>query len=209
MADGYRLVMDQGSQAGRTFPLDRDVITLGREPSSTIPIGEIQVSRQHARITRRGGQWVIEDLGSTNGTFVNGMRLSGPHPLANGDVIGISDAVTLTFLGSGIPAAMEAMQAQAQAPQPAPPPYVPEPAYAPAPYPQPAQPAYPQPAQAAPQFEQFEQPVEKKGSKKWIFMGCGCLVLLAITACLGIFVLDYLKMLPNVFYEPLRWLGLF
>ena len=40
-------------------------------------------------------------------------------------------------------------------------------------------------------------------------MGCGCLGLIAITACLALFVLDYLKMLPPVFYEPLRWVGLF
>jgi predicted component of type VI protein secretion system len=205
MADGYRLVMDQGSQAGRVFPLDQEVIMLGRDPSCSVPLGEIQVSRRHARIVHQGGLWVIEDLGSTNGTFVNGMRLSSPHPLSNGDVIGISDAVTLTFSGSGIPAAMEALGGQPAA-QPAAPVYAPAPqaapAYAAAPYEQPA-PASP------PQFEQFEQVPEKKGGKKWVFMGCGCLALLAITACLGVVVLDYLKLLPDVFYEPLRWVGLF
>ncbi len=203
MAGGFRLVMDQGPQAGRVFPLDRDVITLGRDPSSTIVISEPQVSRQHARITRRGGVLVLEDLGSTNGTFVNGMRLTGPHVLTHGDVIGLSAAVTLTFSGTGIPATAEAM-----APQPT---VAQAPAYAPAPQAPPAYgpPAYEVPQAAPPPFEQFEPEPARPSNRKWVFLGCGCLVLVAIAACLGVFVLDYLRLLPSIFYEPLRWLGFF
>jgi len=46
-------------------------------------------------------------------------------------------------------------------------------------------------------------------SKKWLFAGCGCLVLLVVLACVGVFVADQLRILPAVFYEPLRWLGFF
>jgi hypothetical protein len=203
MAGGFRLVMDQGPQAGRVFPLDRDVITLGRDPGNTIVINEPQVSRQHARITRRGGVLVLEDLGSTNGTFVNGMRLAGPHALSNGDVIGLSDAVTLTFSGSGMPAGPEAMPGQPAAPG--------APAYAPAPQMAPGYgaPMYEVAQPAPPPFEQFEPEPARPSSRKWIFLGCGCLVLLVIAACLGVFVLDYLRLLPSIFYEPLRWLGFF
>ena len=41
----------------------------------------------------------------------------------------------------------------------------------------------------------------------WLWVACGCLVLLVIAACVAVFVLDYLKLLPAIFYEPLRWLG--
>lgn len=201
MADGFRLVVDQGSQAGHVFPLDREVTTLGREPGNTIVINEAQVSRQHARITNRGGMLTIEDLGSTNGTFVNGMRLTGPHSLSNGDVIGLSDAVTLTFSGSAMPLVAEA------APSPAPD-YGPAPGYAPQMGPSYAPPPYEPPVpQGPPAFEQFEPAPPRKSGKKWIFIGCGLVVLLAIGACLLVFVLDFLGALPAFFYAPLRWLG--
>ncbi|MEE8389191.1 MAG: FHA domain-containing protein [Anaerolineae bacterium] len=197
MVTSSRLVQSQGPQPGQTFMLDQDELTLGREPHNKITISDPQVSRQHARIMRQGDLMVIEDAGSTNGTFVNGMRLTGPHALANGDVIGLGDAVTLTYYGPS-PASTEPLAEQPTATmgqlsyEPPPPPAytAPPPAYAAAP---------PPIAQA---------PVEKKKSKRGLWIGCGCLVLLAIGACVGVFVLDYLGMLPSIFYEPLRWLGL-
>jgi hypothetical protein len=207
MAEGFQLVMNQGPQPGQSFPLNQDVVTLGRDPSNTIVISDPQVSRQHARIARRGGPLVLEDLGSTNGTFVNGMRLMGAHSLSAGDVIGLGEAVTFTFYGSPVdstaamtdqPRAHQPPRQAPYAPPPAPPqpaPYVPPPAYEAAPY---------------EEVPVYEEP-EERGSdtRKWLFAGCGCLVLVAIVACLGVFVLDYLKLLPPIFYEPLRWLGLF
>ena len=97
MTDDSRLVMRAGPQPGQTFVLDQDSLTLGRDPGNEIAIGDPQVSRQHARITRQGGLTVIEDAGSTNGTFVNGLRLAGPHTLTDGDVISLGDAVTLSY----------------------------------------------------------------------------------------------------------------
>jgi hypothetical protein len=104
MTEGAWLVMSQGPQPGQTFMLDRDWITVGRDPTNEIVINDPQVSRQHSRITRQGKTTVIEDLGSTNGTFANGMRLTGPHVLATGDVIGLGDGVKLTYYEVGIAA---------------------------------------------------------------------------------------------------------
>jgi predicted component of type VI protein secretion system len=199
MIDSSRLVMTQGPQPGQTFVPDQDLLTLGRDPNNTIVINDPQISRQHARITRQGGLLVLEDIGSTNGTFVNGMRLTGPHALANGDVIGLGDVVTLTYYGAG-PAVTKPLAGRATAkpeesgyePQPSPPPTYaapPPPAYA----------VIPPPG---------AQPAEDERSRTWVWIGCGCLIVLVAAACGAVFVLDYLRMLPPIFYEPLRWLGL-
>lgn len=213
MAENSRLVMSQGPQPGQTFMLDRDLLNLGRDPGNDIVINDPQVSRQHARITRQGGLMVIEDLGSTNGTFVNGVRLTGPHTLANGDVIGIGDAATLTYYGVGIAAAETTPGQPTAAPPPpgyTPPPPITQPAQPPGytppppttqPPPPPAYAAPPPPPPAAP-------PVEGKRSKTWLLVGCGCLVLLVIIACAAVFVLDALELLPDFFYQPIYWLGL-
>ena len=219
MADGFRLMMSQGPQPGQAFILDRDALTIGRDPGNSIVINDPQVSRQHARIAHQGGLMVIEDLGSTNGTFINGMRLTGPHALTNGDAIGLGESVTLTFHAMA-PAATEAMSGQpAAAPPPAyvppaaaPPAYVP-PAAAPPPYAPPAyapaSPGQAVPPDAAPPYEyDEEEEEERKGGRVGLYIGCGCLVLLVVGACVAVFLLDYLRLLPAIFYEPFRLLGL-
>jgi predicted component of type VI protein secretion system len=191
MTDGSRLVMKVGPQPGQTFLLDQELLTLGRDPSSEIVINDPQVSRQHARIKCQGNLTVIEDVGSTNGTFVNGMRLTGPHTLADGDTISLGDAVSLTYHAGGI-ATTEPLGGRPTAIQ-APSTYVPQP--------EPPPPYSPAPSPAEPQ-------VDETPGKTWLLVGCVSLVLLGVVACAGVFVLDYLSLLPAFFYEPLRWLGL-
>jgi hypothetical protein len=198
MTENCRLVMNQGPQPGQTFTLDQDLLMLGRDQGNHIVISDPQVSRRHARIMRQGDLVVIEDVGSTNGTFVNGMRLTGPHTLVDGDLISLGDAVTLTYRGAGV-ATTEPIAGRPPV-SPAPPGYRPQPA------PPPVHAAAPPPAYAAAP-ESAAQPAEETKSKKRLWVGCGCLVLLAIAACAAVFVLDYLRLLPDFFYEPLRWLG--
>ncbi|NLF76175.1 MAG: FHA domain-containing protein [Chloroflexi bacterium] len=71
-------------------------VTIGRSPDNQIAIPERHVSRQHAVISFRDGIFMISDLGSANGTFVNDKPLSDPFPLAHGDVIRLYVPV-LTF----------------------------------------------------------------------------------------------------------------
>jgi predicted component of type VI protein secretion system len=79
----------EGPQAGRQLQLD-SVIDVGREPSLPLQLEEdTQVSRRHARISVQGGVVVAEDLGSTNGTYVNDQPISSPRALNPGDKVRI------------------------------------------------------------------------------------------------------------------------
>jgi hypothetical protein len=86
MAD-LLLEVVEGAQAGRQIPLE-NVVDIGREPSLALHLDEdAQASRRHARVTAQGGQVVVEDLGSTNGTFVNDQPIHSPRTLRPGDRI--------------------------------------------------------------------------------------------------------------------------
>src|SRR3954468_10666712 len=79
----------EGSEAGRQLPLG-SVVDIGREPSLPLHLdADTQVSRRHARITAQGGAAVVEDLGSTNGTYVNEEPIHSPRTLAPGDRVRI------------------------------------------------------------------------------------------------------------------------
>lgn len=83
------VVVDAGDtplQAGDAFAL-RPVTSLGRDLSNTIVLPDPEVSAEHALISVRDGHWWLEDLGSTNGTFLNGVRVREPVIIAPGDVI--------------------------------------------------------------------------------------------------------------------------
>jgi predicted component of type VI protein secretion system len=97
MATSYRLTVQRGPNVGKIYELVKDVATLGRDMSNDIVINDSESSRHHARLTKQGVTYVIEDLGSTNGTFVNSARLSSPRPLSPGDVVGLGETISLTF----------------------------------------------------------------------------------------------------------------
>ncbi|NQU74754.1 MAG: FHA domain-containing protein, partial [Planctomycetes bacterium] len=89
----------QGPDKGRTFELRPQEMILGRQ-SDDIPLTDPTVSRNHAQLAPRAGAWLIEDLGSANGTYVNGVRLVRPHRLQQGDQIRIAGTL-LVFGGPG------------------------------------------------------------------------------------------------------------
>ncbi len=88
-----KLVIRTGRQMGTEFSADRPVVRLGRGSSNDVILQDSQASRQHAEISRQGDQYIIRDLGSTNGTYVNDERLTGPRPLRPGDRIRVGDTV--------------------------------------------------------------------------------------------------------------------
>jgi len=103
----FKLTMRQGPRPDQTFELVKDVYTVGREAGNDIIINDPQVSRHHARLTLQVSTYVLEDLGSTNGTFVNGRRVSGPASLSIGDMVGLGDTVVLAVSGGADVAATQ------------------------------------------------------------------------------------------------------
>ena len=87
-APAARIVATQGPHAGQAFELTGELMTIGREATHAIAlVNDMGVSRTHAQIVRQGDQTLIEDLGSTNGTYVNGVRISAPTPIKPGDTL--------------------------------------------------------------------------------------------------------------------------
>ncbi|MGD8321643.1 MAG: FHA domain-containing protein [Gemmatimonadota bacterium] len=83
-----KLTLLLGRKTMRIYDLDKETIHIGRDEGMDIFIDNPSVSRRHAEIRREGQGWVVEDLGSSNGTFLHGARIASPRPLAVGDEIG-------------------------------------------------------------------------------------------------------------------------
>jgi 3',5'-cyclic-nucleotide phosphodiesterase len=91
------LVQDKGGSKQR-FALDKDRVTIGRSRENHVFIPDQWLSRHHAEIRKKGSGFVVVDLGSKNGTQLNGARLSGEAPLAAGDVVTLGEhELTLSF----------------------------------------------------------------------------------------------------------------
>ncbi len=209
----FRLIVRRGPQPNQTYDLNKDIVTVGRDITNDIVINDPEVSRHHLRFTRGAGGYTIEDLGSTNGTFINGQRITGAKPLNNGDMIGLGETVTLGYeatRGASMGAPEEGggmqptMQSPApQSPSPAPSPYSP-PAQDPAPYSPSApqqQPLYTPPQQAEPDpyaaaapappgapagGAYYEEEFEEGGGNTMRIVLIGCLVLLVFCCCVTI-----------------------
>ena len=92
------LVVKRGPNAGSRFLLDRDLTTAGRHPESDIFLDDVTVSRRHAEFVRQGVSYVVRDVGSLNGTYLNRERID-ESPLANRDEVQIGK-FRLVFLAS-------------------------------------------------------------------------------------------------------------
>ena len=97
MTSQYQLIMRSGPTPGAAYTLEGEQITIGRDSTNGITINDAEISRRHARLTFQGGKYILEDLGSTNGTFVNGQRLAGPRVLKTGEVVSFGEQIVLVF----------------------------------------------------------------------------------------------------------------
>jgi pSer/pThr/pTyr-binding forkhead associated (FHA) protein len=79
------LVVTRGPNSGSKFALDTDVVNAGRHPDSDIFLDDITVSRRHAEVRRTRSGYVVRDVGSLNGTYVNQNRIEDDTPIENGD----------------------------------------------------------------------------------------------------------------------------
>ncbi len=214
MPPTFQLTMKAGPQVGKIYPLTKGEMIVGRDATADVVIPDAEVSRKHARLFLQGGGYVLEDLGSTNGSFVDGQRLMGPHALRAGETVMFGENISLSFevvqtdadaTVVGTPATLNVPSARAS--EPATPvfnaPPIPEPVQTynpPTPEPAPAfipptpdpAPAYTPPASNMP--ADFGAPVspaapKKSSSRTWIIAGCGCLVLLlCVCAVAGYYV---------------------
>jgi len=95
------LILQRGGEAGLTWPLEHKTLMIGRSADCDIVLDDRQVSRFHARVVWRSDQYEVEDLGSKNGTHLNGRDLIGPLPLRDGDEIQIALRYKLAFVDAG------------------------------------------------------------------------------------------------------------
>jgi pSer/pThr/pTyr-binding forkhead associated (FHA) protein len=175
-----------------TFDLTKEVTLIGRDVTNDIVIGDAEVSRQHARVTRTPGGFVLEDLGSTNGTFVGGERLVAPRVLNPGEGIGLGENISMVFESTDPEAAATVMSAAVEKPatvlssQPEPP------------GPQVAQPMAPKPEVAPSSMPSILD------NKPWLLAGAGCAFLL-LACIITLFLMDAFA--PDILYAPLRLFG--
>jgi pSer/pThr/pTyr-binding forkhead associated (FHA) protein len=95
--EGAALVVRAGGgRVGESFPLEGERMTIGRRPDCDVFLDDVTVSRDHALVVRRGGEYHLDDLGSLNGTYVNRRRIES-HRLADGDELQVGK-YKLTFL---------------------------------------------------------------------------------------------------------------
>ncbi len=90
------VIRSGGNRVGESIPLEGDRMTVGRRPDSDVFLDDVTVSRDHALVVKRGGDFYLDDLGSLNGTYVNRRRIES-HKLADGDEMQIGK-YKLTFL---------------------------------------------------------------------------------------------------------------
>jgi len=78
---------------GRDVPITGSVVSIGRLPECDVVLADGNVSRRHAEVRQSGDRWILVDLGSTNGTRLNGLPLTGPQELLAGDRISVGNNV--------------------------------------------------------------------------------------------------------------------
>jgi len=88
-----RLVVTEGPLRGTTLPLGSSAVLIGRAPSCTLVLDDDYSSSRHARVYPEGGQWLVEDMGSTNGTFLDDQKVTAAVPVRPGAQIRIGQSV--------------------------------------------------------------------------------------------------------------------
>ena len=118
--DMYAVVITDEGGARRRLDFSKQELTVGRVQGNDIVLAKRNVSKQHARLSLKGDQAVVVDLNSTNGTWVNGRKITSPHPLKQGDKIYIADFI-LTVEPSKDDAARASTAPRVSEPPPLPP----------------------------------------------------------------------------------------
>ncbi len=205
----FQIIMRAGPTPGQAYDLTGEDITIGRDINADIVISVPEISRRHARFRRGAGGFVLEDLGSTNGTFVNGKRLTAPQLLNSGDIIMFGEAVTVVFEGGEFdpnatvlsPSSQDATLV-GQEPSGVPPSkaatmYAHEPMVGVPPQEQDVQmapPSFSGQVPASPVDFGEEMLAEEPKSRTWLWAGLGCAVVLLCGCVAGAILFDMMNM---------------
>lgn len=100
MDDQPVLIAREGELIGQSWPINREEFIIGRGHDCDIILPERQVSRHHVKIIKENGRFVLHDLGSKNGTHLNGRAFTGTAVLKDGDEIQIALCVKIAFIGT-------------------------------------------------------------------------------------------------------------
>lgn len=158
------LVVKQGPQIGIRFPITGNRLFLGREEGCDIVIQDAEASRRHCELSWELDAFIMQDLGSSNGTFVNGAQLTTPTRLKAGDSIGIGQTGLVLEMDSSDIAAQTDYEA-------------------------------PKSKQAAGQMKLPVNEEKPDRSRKWLTIGCGCLLLLCACSTFTLLGLDLVDIL--------------
>jgi predicted component of type VI protein secretion system len=183
----FQLVMKVGPNPGKVFPLTQNEMVVGRDASNDIVINDAEVSRKHAHFYLGPAGYTLEDLGSTNGTFVNGQRLVAPHALRPGEVVMFGEHVELTFEAATPDLNATFVGGPALVGTPPAPSHVPAFQEAPA-FSGQVPPGPVEPEESPPVSE------PKKKTKTWLLAGCGCLLVLCCVLGVGGYIFDSLNL---------------
>jgi pSer/pThr/pTyr-binding forkhead associated (FHA) protein len=187
----YRLLVIKGYNKGEVFPLEGDEVIIGRGEDNGIVFNVAEVSRTHAVLSRSEEGYMIKDLGSTNGTFVDKKKVGGKYLLKPGDTIMLGDAIYLTYqadidpeetLVAPRPDDKPETEATVVTPKPSPTPVAP------------AVPTAPKKAKAKKEILSQEQGTEEKSSRTWLWAGIGCVVVIFFLIVVGLIIFDYLNL---------------
>jgi len=177
MVSQFQLIMRSGPTPGASFTLEGDQLTVGRDATNEIVINDAEISRRHARLTFQGGKYVLEDLGSTNGTFVNGQRLAGPRVLKAGEVVQFGEQIMLVFEVTTMDAGATMVSPRVAAAVPS--------------VPRPSTPPPPPPAEYAGSVPASPAPIAAEPARKMNLTTpiiIGVVVLLMLCCCIAVFV---------------------
>jgi pSer/pThr/pTyr-binding forkhead associated (FHA) protein len=215
-----KLVVREGPNPGHAFALVGSVVTMGRASDNTLVFDSSRVSRHHAQIRfSPSGKAVIEDLGSTNGTWLNERQLAEPQRLSSGDMIRLADYVTLEYVAeqwgptekldlTAQGSATQVMQDESESWEPGGDAYE-RPDVEPYTPPQPARPAYQEAAayehgdddmiSAPSSAVSLEAEADRSGGRpRWVVIVIGLLV---VAICLCVAAGIYLWFAPVTFWE--------
>ena len=187
----YRLTIIKGFNKGEVFPLEADEIIIGRGEENEIVLNIAEVSRTHAVLTKAEEGYMIKDLGSTNGTYVDKKKVGGKYLLKPGDTVMLGDAIYMTYqadvdpeetLIAPRPEEIQSPDVTAVTPKPAPVPSEPAPQ------------TTPKKSKTREEVLSKAEVAEEKKGKTWLWAGIGCVVVIFFLIVVGLIAFDYLNL---------------